>query len=149
MNVTELLEEKRGAIVDEATEAIQRAHMRHYESLDPKRMRERLKTLCDIILECLKADSITPMTRYAGQIAGERFFSGFTLREVQTAFNVLEESIWNQILDEMRPEEFSSAVIAVNGPLRTGKDEVARAYFSLVSRSKVPSPDLETPFTQS
>jgi len=83
------------------------------------------------------------MSRYAEKIAGERFFSGYTLREVQTAFNLLEESIWSQILDKMQVDELSTAVTMVNAPLRAGKDEVARTFFSLLTKSKVPSLDIE------
>jgi hypothetical protein len=146
MNVINLIQENSSEIVGEATDAIRRAHLPHYALADPSEARGRLKTLCDLILECLQANSTAPMSRYAQKIAGERFFSGYTLREVQTAFNLLEESIWSQILDKMKIDEFSSAVTAVNAPLRAGKDEIAQTYFSLLTKSKATSLDLKTHF---
>jgi hypothetical protein len=38
-----------------------------------------------------------------------------------------------QILKDMKPDEYANAVESVNGMLRTGKDAVARIYFSLVT----------------
>ena len=146
MNVTELLRENGNEIVAEAVNAIQRAHLHHYELADPGPVRQRLQRLFELTLECLESGSAEPMVRYVEKIASERFFTGFSLREVQTAFNLLEESIWNQILDKMQVDDFASAVTTVNAPLRVGKDEVARVYFSLVSKRKVPSLDLKTDF---
>jgi hypothetical protein len=146
MNVIDLLRENSNEIVGEATTAIRRAHLPHYELADPSEARRRMKTLCDLILECLQTNSTAPMSRYAQQIAGERFFSGYTLREVQTAFNLLEESIWSQILDKMQIDEFAAAVTTVNAPIRAGKDEVAQTYFSLLSKSKASPSDLKMHF---
>jgi hypothetical protein len=39
---------------------------------------------------------MTPMLNYAENIAQQRFFWGFSLREVQTAFSQLKESIWGR-----------------------------------------------------
>lgn len=146
MNVIELLRENGNEIVAEAVSAIKRAHLRHYELADSELGRQRLHRLFELTLECLETKTTEPMTRYAEEIASERFFTGFTLRELQTAFNLLEESIWNQILDKMQVDDFASAVTTVDAPLRVGKNEVARVYFSLLSKSKVSSLDLKTDF---
>ena len=141
MNVIELIKNNASEIVTEAASAIERAHLPHYGLAGTGQARQRLQTLCDLTLECLQTQSTAPMSRYAEKIAGERFFSGYTLREVQTAFNLLEESIWSQILDKLPVDELATAVTMVNAPLRAGKDEVAHKYFSLLSKPKVPSLD--------
>jgi len=143
MNVIELIKKNTFEIVTEAANAIERVHLPHYGFADTGQARQRLQKLCDLTLECLQTQSTVPMSRYAEKIAGERFFSGYTLREVQTAFNLLEESIWSQILDKMQVDELATAVTMVNAPLRAGKDEVARTYFSLLSKNKVSSLDLK------
>lgn len=147
VDVIELLRKKGSDIVDEATDSIMGSHLRHYEDADPARTRERLKTLFDLTLECIETKSGTPMIRYAEKIAQQRFSSGFSLREVQTAFNLLEESIWGQILEKMQPNEYADAVALVNTALRIGKESIARIYFSLISKKKVPSLDLTNKFT--
>ncbi len=142
MNLVELLRKSAGEILDEATDSVIAAHLRHYENADPERTRERLKALLDLTLECIETRNLTPMLKYAENIAQQRFFSGFSLREVQTVFNLLEESIWAQILDQMQPRRYAEAVGLVNTVLRTGKESVARIYFSHISREKVESLDL-------
>jgi hypothetical protein len=66
------------------------------------------------------------------------FESGFDLWEVQTAFNVLEETIWRCILNEMQPEEYAEALGLVSTVLGTGKDTLARTYVTLASKTKTP-----------
>ena len=137
MDLIELLRKKETDIVDEATDSVIGSHLRHYGDANPAQTRERLKTLCDLILECLVTKSEMPMVKYAEKIAQQRFWSGFSLREVQTAFNVLEESIWSQILNEMQPNEYADAVTLVNTPLRVGKESIAAVYLSFLSKSKM------------
>ncbi len=133
MDTTELLEQQFEEITSEATGKMARSHLRHYEMRGATQTRERLKALCRALLESLQTNSPSPMIRYAEKIGEERFSAGFALGEVQTAFNVLEESIWNKILEEMKPEEYAKAVDSVNEMLRTGKEAVARIFFSHVT----------------
>jgi hypothetical protein len=133
MDVVRLLEQKLEQIVSDATEKMARSHLKHYEMEGSAQIRERLRMLCNTLLESLEKKSRTPMIRYAEKIGSARFSSGFALGEVQTAFNVLEESVWNQILEEMKPEEYANAVESINEMLRTGKDAVARIYFSSIA----------------
>jgi hypothetical protein len=137
VNVIELIRENHGEIIDGAAKAIKRAHLPHYELATPDQVRQRLTTLCDLTLECLQANNTGPILEYVAKIAGERFFTGYTLRELQTAFNLLEESIWDQIFSKMQVDEATSAVTTVDAPLRVGKEEVARTYISLLSKRKV------------
>ncbi|MGD0310718.1 MAG: hypothetical protein ABSC02_15705 [Acidobacteriota bacterium] len=146
MDLIELLNKKGSEIVDKATDAIVGSHLRHYENASPAQTRERLKTLFDLTLDCLVRKSPMPMIKYAEKIAQQRFSSGFSLREVQTAFNLLEESIWDQILNEMKPVEYAKAVLLVDTPLRIGKESIARMYFSFVDKGKVPSLEILNDF---
>jgi hypothetical protein len=133
MDAIGLLEQKFEEILDEATEKMARSHLKHYEMKGSDQTRERLRVLCNTLLESLRKSSRMPMIKYAAKIGDERFSAGFALGEVQTAFNVLEESIWNRILAEMKPEEYANAVESVNEMLKAGKDAVARIYFSLIT----------------
>ena len=130
MDAAKLLENRYDEILDDATERMVRSHLKHYETSGSEQLRERLRTLSKVLLESLRKDSDTPMIRFAEKIGDERFSTGFALSEVQTAFNVLEEAIWNQILSDMGAGEYAHAIESVNRVLRTGKDAVARTYFS-------------------
>lgn len=133
MDAAELLARQFDEIISEAAEKMARSHLRSYETGGAAQTRERLKALCSTLLESLQTNSPSSMIRYAEKIGEERFSAGFALAEVQTAFNVLEESIWNKILEEMKPVEFAGAVDSVNEMLRTGKEAIARIFFSNIS----------------
>ncbi len=133
MDIMGLLKQKPEEILGEAVQKMARSHLKHYEMMGSERASELLKTLYSTLLECLEKKSTIPMLRYAEKIGDERFSSGFALGEVQTAFNVLEESIWEQIWQQMKPEEYADAVQSISEALRMGKEAVARVYFSGVA----------------
>lgn len=142
MDITELLSKNEREIIDDATDSLIGLHLRHYESVHAERIRERIESLFAATQECLLTTRLTPMIKYAENIGQQRFFSGFSLREVQAAFHSLEESIWARILDQMRPDEYGEAVGLVNTALRIGKESVARIYFSNITRKTVDSLDM-------
>ncbi len=130
MDVMGLLKQRPEEILGEAAQKMARSHLKHYEMMGSDRAGELLKTLYGTLLQCLEKKNTMPMLRYAEKIGDERFSSGFALGEVQTAFNVLEESIWEQIWQQMKPEEYPDAVLSISEVLRMGKEAVARVYFS-------------------
>ena len=83
---------------------------------------------------------------YMDQIARERFEAGFDIHEIQTAVNVLEESIWRQISQLVPPDELAEAFGLVSTVLGAAKDALARTYVSLASHNKAPSLDLNALF---
>ncbi len=147
MDLIELLQNKEDEIVDQALDSMMGSQLRHYEKVEPAKRRERLKTLYDVTLKCIVTMSMMPMVNYADKIAQQRFWSGYSLQEVQTTFNVLEESIWNRILAEMQPSESAKAVMLLNNPLRVGKDMIAEKYLSLLSESHSASLDAPADLT--
>lgn len=149
MDAIELLKIKGDEIVDQATAGIVGAHLRHYDLGNRAQTRERLKTLCDLTLERLVKKSSAPMMKYAEKMAEERFSSGFSLREIQTAFNVLEESICSDILSEMQPAEYAAAVGLISTALRIGKESATRTYLAHVTKCEVPSLDFTDIFSVS
>ena len=86
------------------------------------------------------------MIGYAEQIARERFDNGFDIGEVQTAFNVLEESMWRRLAGVTPPSEIVESLGLLSTVLGVGKDAFARTYVSLASKQHVPSLDLRAMF---
>ena len=95
----------------------------------------------------MKERNLGPMVAHAGTIAVERFNAGYDLWEVQTAFNVLEETLWQQVLKGMPAEQYAEALGLVSTVIGAGKDALARSYVSLASKSRAPSLNLESLFT--
>ena len=146
MEFTAVLSDTRIEIVDDAAKAVSRSHLGHYESVGPAELRRRLEALFDIVLECLRSRRLDLIITYAEQLAHDRFGAGFGIGEVQTAFNVLEESMWHHIVVAVSNDELAESLGLLTTVLGVGKDALARTYVSLASHEHVSSLDLRALF---
>lgn len=141
-----LLSNESEAVLAEATEALARAGLRHYEAAGPDEARRRLATLLDLTTTCVEQRDLGPITRFAHEIGEERFHAGYGLEEVQTAFNVLEEALWRHVLRVLPPHRLAEALGLLSTVLGAGKDALARAYVSCAIERRAPSLDLSGMF---
>lgn len=146
MNLIQLLEKKSDEIITKASKALERVLLKHYKEAGIEKSKQRLKTLYDFTLQCVKIRNLVPIIDYSQKIARERYTSNFDLYEVQAAFNVLEEVIWQQILKALQPSDYAEALVLVSTVLGAGKDSLANTYVSLASKTKVQSSDLTALF---
>lgn len=142
MTLPELLDGHRDAILDEAVETLVRTRLPHYDAQGAAAARDKLAQLYDLMVACVRDRDLRPMLQHARGIARERFDAGFDLREIQTAFNVLEEAAWKRVIAEVATEQLAEAIGLVSTVHGAGKDEVARTYVELATRQHVPSVDL-------
>ena len=136
MDFIQLLEQRKVDILSQATNALARAHLTHYDEAELEQNKARLQTLYDLMVRCIKDRDLTAMIRYAENLAHERFTAGFDLQEVQTAFNVLEEATWKQIIQDCAPSQLTEALGLISTVHGAGKDALARQYVSLVGKTK-------------
>ncbi len=146
VDVIEVLTTEGDAILDSAALALERSNQRHYAKAGPEASKERLGQLLALVVESISKHDLVPMIDHATRIADERFAAGFDIREVQTAFNVLEEAIWDRVVDAIPPCDLAQAIGMVSTVLGTGKDTLARTYVSLATQQHVPSLDLSALF---
>lgn len=149
MGLEKILRDGRQAILDEAVEAVRRAHLEHYENAGPDRVRERLASLLGVVTDAILGRNLSPILAHASAIAAERFEAGVDLSEVQTAFNVLEEVLWFRILKSLPPAEQAEALGLVGTVLGNGKDVLARKYVSMATQTHTPSLNLKALFSGS
>ena len=142
MTVVELLDRDSRELIDRSVEAVSRAHLSHYEAQGEGELRRRVTALYELLRTCLARNDAMPMIEHARRIAEERFAAGFGLEEVQTALNVIEETVWTRVIASMPPGEFARAIGLVSTVLGMGKDALARAYVSLATHAHAPSLDL-------
>jgi hypothetical protein len=147
MDLSQFLHDRMSANITSAEETIRRAHLRNYEKEGAEHVHQRLKALYVLTVRAVKERNLGPMVAHADTIARDRFNAGYDLWEVQTAFNVLEEVIWSNIMKELPPAEYAEALGLVSTILGTGKDTLARRYVTLASKSKAPSLNLRSLFT--
>ena len=146
MDISAFLESQTNDIVDAACTAMNRTHLEHYERDGASKTRERIALLYSLAKQGVKQRNLAPMIAHAEQIASERYTAGFDLWEVQTAFNVLEESIWVRIFKHVPPAELAETLGLISTVLGAGKDTLARKYVSLASKTKAPSLNLQSLF---
>ena len=146
MELIAVLDDARAEILDEAAEGLERSHLGHYQASGPEELRRRLEALFDIVVDCLRARKLDRVIKYAEQIGRDRFTGGFGIGEVQTAFNVLEESMWHHVVAGVPTGELVESLGLLSTVLGVGKDALARTYVSLASQEHVPSLDLRALF---
>lgn len=134
------------AVLEEASATLQRAHLTHYEASGNAAPGQHLQHLFALVVECLEQRTLGPIAHYAQTIAEKRFVAGFDIAEVQTAFNVLEESIWHIVIANLEPDELAVSAGMVGTVLGVGKDTLARTWVSLAASRHVPSLDLSALF---
>ncbi len=147
MNLVDLLHEQNTQILQTAFESVKRSQLKHYEEAGDNHIHQRLKALFVLTVRAIKERNLGPMIAHAENVAHERFAAGFDLSEVQTAFNVLEETIWVCILKHMPATEYAEALGLVSTVLGAGKDSLARRYVSLASQTKATSLNLQSMFS--
>lgn len=143
MDISQLLRTHSPLILANATNALSRAHLKSYERVGTETTRLRLKGLYGHLRRCIDTENGSPLIQYVQDIACDRFHHGVELFEVQTAFNVLEETIWEEMRTTMTPGEFMESVGLLSTILGLGKDLLARKYVSLASARHVPVLDVE------
>ncbi|MGD1011988.1 MAG: hypothetical protein ABR925_05595 [Acidimicrobiales bacterium] len=146
MKLLSVLSEARAEILGEVTEGLNRSHAGHYETSGAEGLRVRLESLFDTVVAAIRDRKLDQVIKYAEHIGRERFASGFGIEEVQTAFNVLEESMWRHVAEAVPAKELVESLGLLSTVLGVGKDALARTYVSLASHEHVPSLDLRALF---
>ena len=135
------------SIVDEAAAALERAHLKHYAATDTAERRARLLLMLELLAESVRVRDLVPVIDFAERVATERFHAGWDIVEVQTALNVLEETIWNRVVAGVPKDDLAEALGLVTTVVGAGKDALARTYVSLATEKHVPTLDLNALFS--
>jgi hypothetical protein len=146
VDVIEVLTQEREAIVATASSALERSHVPHYADAGAESAHERLELLLSLVLDSVTSRDLVPVIHHAERIAKERYEAGYDIREVQTAFNVLEEAIWARVVASVPAEHLAEALGLVGTVLGAGRDALASTYVSLATRQHVRSLDLSALF---
>jgi len=141
--LSQLLAVNSEKIISEAVAGLNRCALCHYRKQPETEIRERMSLLFSETVECIKDKTLIPINLYAQKLAAERFREGFFLQEIQTAFNVLEETLWEIVTKNMQPAEYPDAFGLISSVMGAGKEALAVEYVSLVTGSpKKPAADI-------
>lgn len=146
MDIIECLDQKQDEIIRSAFDSLLRSNLKHYSLSGANENWQRIEKLFDLTFQSIKNKNLIDMVEYSEKIARERYGSGYDLHEVHTAYNVLEEALWNVILKEIDPKDTGKALGLVSTILGTGKEALALTYISLTGQKKPGSLDLSELF---
>lgn len=144
--LVQILEQHAPTILLGASRTLARCHLPHYDRDGPAEALQRLDTLYRAVLRTLESRQRSVITEHAVRIARERLTNGYGLRELQTAFNALEEAIWSHLLEVLPAEQFAEAIGLVSTVIGTGKDAMVSAYASFSSEPPATRCDLDRLF---
>lgn len=146
MDVAKWLDEYRTDILSEANETLRNAHLKHYQNVGVEECKSRLTALYDLTIQSIRDENILEMTNYMQKVANERYMAGFDIDEVQMAFIILEETVWNHMVENIISSQIAEALRRVSTVLGAGKYMLASTYVSLASKMKAPSYDIPALF---
>lgn len=144
MNIITLLEKNIDNVVENSCNQICEVKLKGYTKVGSSMTKQKLTNLYKKVIECAKKKELMPMIHYTEKIAKERFASGYDLHEVQTAINSLEENIWQLIFKNIKPEKLAESLGLVSSILGAGKDNLARNYVALATKTKVSTINLQS-----
>lgn len=131
MNLLEMLYHKTDLILLDTTDGLVKAHLTHYNILQPELVRFRLMKLFNALVKSIEKNSCEEITDFMGKISGERYELGFELYEVQTAINILEESLWKKIQKYIDDDKQIAAMKQVSDILSKAKDKLVDEYYEI------------------
>lgn len=133
-------------IVGHAVDIMSERPLPSYTKLGRDDATQKLRLLFERVVEGARTRHLDPIVEHAERIGNERYESGFEFVEVQSAMNLLEESIWASMLAEYPPGEVGSALGIVATLLGAAKDRLACTYLSLATKTHVGSLDMQSLF---
>jgi hypothetical protein len=136
MDLKELLKTQCSEILENALQSLNCAHLKSYSKSSQEENKKRLLNLLTLTQQCVVEKKLIPMKEYASKIAKERFDAGFDLHEVHTAFNALEEELWNRVTKNVSSENLGEALGLISTVLGAGKEELALSYVALASKTR-------------
>lgn len=133
MTLAELLAQAAEEVLHDAAQALDRAHLPHYEATARSETREALDDLYAHVVECAAGRTLVPVVQYGARVAEHRFEAGFEIAEVQVGFNVLEEAVWRVVVPRLAPDDLASATATIGAVFGAGKDALTRAWVALLA----------------
>lgn len=141
MNLLQLLENNKDELILEANGALTCKALKSYKKSGKEINKTRLKSLYESILESVEKNNLLIVIQYAEKIANERFKSGYEIYEVQSAFNALEEVIWQKIVQNMESTNVAEALRYISTVLGAGKESLANSYVKFARNAKASAID--------
>lgn len=126
--------ERRHDLAVHLAHEIKQARHPHYEAVELPLLEERASQLVDAFHQSMRGDP-RPFVAYVRRLSEARHREGYYLEEMQTLLSMLEERVWNLVLEESPFRRAVSHLAVVTTVIGKAKDELALVYLEAKNRS--------------
>ena len=137
MNLIKLIEENIEEIIKDCVKKIDRMGLEHYQEKDAWEVEQRIRDFFEALEESIKFENPVNIVSFAKKTAEERYYAGYSLSEVQTAFNCIEKVLWKKTYHELPAADFAKAISLISTIMGSIKDRLARKYYSLLKKTRI------------
>ena len=128
MTLLELCYYKRDQILQDSVNTLEKALLKHYKLLTTEQIKFKMLNLFHMLVKSIEINSSNEMMEYIEKVSDIRHESGYELQEVQTAINILEECMWENINKFVDEDLQISGIKQVTRLLSKAKEELADEY---------------------
>jgi hypothetical protein len=108
---------------------LQRLEDTHYADIDYERHLEREQSFLDALVLGLQRDRPDSFFTFVEELVEQRLDEGYSLEEFQTAFDIVEESLWDVLVAHLPPDQTLIEMLGTSTKLfRRAKDQLACVY---------------------
>lgn len=128
MTLLELCYYKRDLILENSVSTLEKGQMKNYKKLYTESNRFKMLNLYQMLVNSIETNSSDGMKEYIGKLSALRFEPGYGLHEVQTAMNILEECMWENINKFVDEDLQISGIKQVTRLLGKAKEQLTDEY---------------------
>ena len=124
------IEEHREELLMRICNKLQKFVQSHYESLAYEQLQEREEQFLSVILDTLRNGTSEAFPHYVRQLVTHRANEGYSLKEVEEAFDIVEDTLWEMIVKYCPLEQSMVDVLLIIRELfHTFKNTFAQIFF--------------------
>ena len=125
----DILRESEQSIVEKAAVNLGNYRLKQYEMAKLSEIEWWLGALFSALCDSIQQESLKPFLEYSEKLGKLRAEKGFDLKEVQIAYNLLEEHIWEVVLEKGNPKTRVEDLTQIAEIVAAGKDKLTKWYY--------------------
>jgi len=124
-----LLRENEQTIIEKAAVNLGNYRLKNYEMAKLSEIEWWLGALFLALCDSIDKKNLEPFLKYSEKLGKARAEKGFDLKEVQIAYNLLEEHIWEIVLEKGNPKTRVEDLVQISEIVAAGKDKLTKWYY--------------------
>ncbi len=124
-----LIQEHKEELIARTSNKLQKFTPSHYESVAYEQHLKREEWFLNVLLQTLQDDTCASLPAYVKQLGEERANEGYDLQELEEAFDIVEDTIW-EVVTKYCPLEYSllDMLALVRKFIREAKNSIGQHF---------------------